>query len=171
MRRVRYSVAMSLDGYIAGPKGEYDWIVMDPEIDFAALTASFDAMVMGRKSYEAVRRMGGGPATRSMPVYVLSRTLRQQDCPGVTVSSDAAGTVAALKRAKGKDIWLWGGGSLFRSLLELDLVDSVEVAIIPVLLGGGIPLLPSPAERAKLKLAKHQMLKKTGTLAVEYRVA
>ncbi len=78
MRQLRYSVAASLDGYIAGPNGEYDWIVIDPEIDFAALTNSFDAMVMGRKSYEAVRRMGGGPATRSMPVYVLSRTLRQE---------------------------------------------------------------------------------------------
>jgi dihydrofolate reductase len=118
-----------------------------------------------------VRKVGGGPATRSMPLYVLSRTLRQADCRGVTVSDDAAGTVKQLKKAKGKDIWLWGGGSLFRSLLQLDLVDSVEVAIIPVLLGGGIPLLPSPAERAKLKLAKHQMLKKTGTVALEYRVA
>jgi dihydrofolate reductase len=171
MRRLRYSVAMSLDGYIGGPKGEYDWIVMDPEIDFSALTRSFDAMVMGRKSYEAVRQMGGGPATKSMPVYVLSKTLRQQDCKGVTVSDDAKGILEKLKQAKGKDIWLWGGGSLFRSLLELGLVDSVEAAVIPVLLGGGIPLLPSPAERAKLKLAKHQVLRKTGTVALEYRVA
>src|SRR5262245_13414079 len=123
MRRLRYSVAMSLDGYIGGPKGEYDWIVMDPEIDFQALTNSFDAMVMGRKSYEEVRKVGAGPATKSMPVYVLSRTLRQHDCKGVTVSDDAAGAVKTLKQAKGKDIWLWGGGSLFRSLLELGLVD------------------------------------------------
>ena len=171
MRRVRYSVAMSLDGYIAGPNGEYDWIVMDPEIDFAALMGSFDAMLMGRKTYQAAQKLGGGPASRSMSVHVLSRTLRQEDCKGATVSDDAKGTVTKLKAAKGKDIWLFGGGGLFRSLLGLGLVDTVEVAIIPVLLGGGIPLLPSPAGRAKLKLAKHQMLKQTGTVALEYRVA
>src|SRR5687767_9632162 len=88
-RRVRYSVAMSLDGYVAGPNGEYDWILMDPELDFAAFMGSVDTMVMGRKTYETARKMGGGPATRSMPVHVLSRTLRQSDCPGVTVSDDA----------------------------------------------------------------------------------
>ena len=170
-RRVRYSVAMSLDGYIAGPSGEYDWIVMDPEIDFGALMGSFDAMLMGRKTYEAAQKMGGGPASRSMQVHVLSRTLRQSDCKGVTVSDDAKASVTQLKAAPGKDIWLFGGGSLFRSLLELRLVDSVEVAIIPVLLGGGVPLLPDPAARAKLKLANHKVYSKTGTVALEYTVA
>ena len=170
MRRVRYSVAMSLDGYIAGPNGEYDWIVMDPEIDFAALMGSFDAMVMGRKTYEFARQ-NPGPATRGMTAVVLSRTLRQDDCPGVTVSDDAKGTVTKLKAAKGKDIWLFGGGSLFQSLLGLGLVDVVEVAVIPVLLGGGIPLLPAHAERAKLKLAGHRVYAKTGTVWLEYRVS
>ena len=52
-RRLRYQVAMSLDGFIAGPNGEYDWIVMDPSIDFRALYGEFDTAVMGRKTYEA----------------------------------------------------------------------------------------------------------------------
>ena len=56
------SVAMTLDGYVAGPKGESDWIVMDPEIDFAALASSFDTMLLGRNTYEAARQQGGGPA-------------------------------------------------------------------------------------------------------------
>lgn len=51
MRRVRYSVAMNLDGYIAGPNGEYDWIIMDPAIDFAALFAEFDTVLMGRRTF------------------------------------------------------------------------------------------------------------------------
>ncbi len=170
MRRVRYSVAMSLDGYVAGPNGEFDWILMDPDIDFGALTGSFDVMLMGRKTYEAARQQGGGPAMRAMQVYVFSSTLRQADCPGVTVSDSARDTVAKLKAASGKDIWLFGGGSLFRSLLGMDLVDAVEVAIIPVLLGGGIRLLPDPAERAKLKLTKHRVYAKTGTVALEYAV-
>ena len=66
MRRVRYSVAMTLDGYVAGPKVESDWIVMDPEIDFAALASSFDTMLLGRKTYEAARQQGGGPAMPGM---------------------------------------------------------------------------------------------------------
>lgn len=171
MRRVRYSVAMSLDGYVAGPKGESDWILMDPDIDFGALMSSFDVILMGRKTYEAARRQGGGPAMPGISPYVLSRTLRQPDCPGVTVSDDARNTVDELKAAPGKDIWLFGGGSLFRSLLGMGLVDTVEVAIIPVLLGGGVPLLPGPADGAKLKLTKHRVYAKTGTVALEYALA
>jgi dihydrofolate reductase len=161
---------MSLDGYVAGPKGESDWILMDPEIDFTALASSFDTMLLGRKTYEAALQMGGGPAMPGMQAYVLSRTLRQADCPGVTVSAEAKDTVAKLKGAPGKDIWLFGGGSLFNSLLGMGLVDTVEVAIIPVLLGGGIQLLPDPAKRAKLKLTKHRVYAKTGTVALEYDV-
>lgn len=161
---------MSLDGYIAGPKGEYDWIVMDPDIDFGALFKDFDTLLMGRKSYEAARQQGGGGGMPGMKAYVFSRTLSQGDCPGVTVSDNPQETVAALKQAPGKDIWLFGGGSLFGSLLKLGLVDAVEVGIIPVLLGGGIPLLPQPAQSAKLKLTKHRVYEKTGTVGLEYAV-
>jgi dihydrofolate reductase len=106
-----------------------------------------------------------------MQAYVFSRTLRQADCPGVIVSDNPAVTLATLKARRGKDIWLFGGGALFRSLLELGLVDAVEVAVIPVLLGGGVPLLPCPAMRAKLKLVKHRVYEKTGTVSLEYAPA
>jgi dihydrofolate reductase len=162
---------MTLDGYVAGPQGESDWITMDPEIDFEALASSFDTMLLGRRTYEAALRQGGGPAMPGMQAFVLSSTLRQSDCPGVTVSANARDTVAKLRAAPGKDIWLFGGGSLFRSLLGMGLVDTVEVGIIPVLLGGGIRLLPDPAERAKLKLTKHRVYATTGTVALEYDVA
>jgi dihydrofolate reductase len=162
---------MSLDGYIAGPNGESDWILMDPDIDFESLTGSFDTILMGRKTYEAARQQGEGPAMPGMQEYVLSSTLKPSDCPGVTVSDNARDTVAKLKAVPGKDIWLFGGGSLFRSLLRMGLVDAVEVAVIPVLLGGGIRLLPDPAERAKLTLTKHRVYTKTGTVALEYDVA
>lgn len=54
MRRIRYHVAMSLDGYIAGPKGEADWITPDPEVDFAALFNQFDTALLGRRTFEAM---------------------------------------------------------------------------------------------------------------------
>lgn len=170
MRSVRYSVAMSLDGYIADPTGGYDWIVMDPDIDFGALFKNFDTLLMGRKTYEMAREQGGGPAMRGMKSYVFSRTLRQEECPRVTVSADPKETVTALKQRQGKDIWLFGGGGLFQSLLALELVDAVQVAIIPVLLGGGVPVLPSPATRAKLRLTSHRIYEKTGTVLLDYAV-
>ena len=170
MRRIRYCVAASLDGYIAGPKGEYDWIIMDPEIDFGEMMSQFDTMLVGRKTFELVAQQGG-PGMDEMKVLVFSRTLKQKDHPNVTiVSKDVKKTLTALRKQKGKDIWLFGGGLLFRSLLDLGLVDTVEVGVIPVLLGGGIPLLPPPAERAKLKLTKHTVYKKTGTVGLEYTV-
>ncbi len=171
MRRVRFSVAMSLDGYIAGPNGESDWIVMDPDIDFGALMGSFDTVLLGRKTYEATRQQGGGAGMPGVRSCVFSRTLRQADCPGVTVSDNPTKKIAALKAEPGKDIWLFGGGSLFGSLLQLGLVDAVEVAIIPVLLGGGVPLMPDPAAHTKLKLTEHRVYEKTGTIALEYAAA
>jgi dihydrofolate reductase len=170
MRRVRYSVAMSLDGFIAGPKGENDWIVMDPEIDFRALMSSFDTILMGRKTYEASRGHGGG-GMPGVNAYVFSRTLKQKDCPGVTVTANARETIAGIKAKAGKDLWLFGGGGLFRSLLEQGLVDAVEVTVVPVLLGGGVKLLPEPYDVNKLTLTKHRVYEKTGTVSLEYAVA
>jgi dihydrofolate reductase len=170
MRRVRYQVAMSLDGYIAGPKGEYDWITHDPEIDFGALLAEFDTLLIGRKTFELM--VGAGQATMpGMKIFVFSRTLRQSDYLQVTIVAEkAAKTVASLKRKRGKDIWLFGGGLLFRSFLDDGLVDTVEVAVVPVLLGGGIPLLPPPATKhTKLKLAGHKVYK-TGIVLLQYKI-
>ena len=138
MRRLRYQVAVSLDGFIAGPNGEYDWIVMDPSIDFAALFKEFDTAVMGRKTYEVLTAQGGHGAMPGLEVVVFSRTLPAATHPGVRiVNDDPREIVAALKAKPGRDIWLYGGGTLFRSLLDAGLVDTVEVAVVPVLLGAG----------------------------------
>ena len=172
MRKVVYGGAMSLDGFIAGPNGEYDWIVMDPDIDFTALMARFDTFLIGRKTFEVMRRLGDtAPATPGIRNIVFSRTLRPGDCPkSMTLSDDAEGVVADLRKQPGKDIALFGGGELFRSLLAAGLVDEVGFSVVPVLLGGGIPLLPSPADRAKLKLKGHRVYEKTGTVLLEYDI-
>jgi dihydrofolate reductase len=170
MRRIRYAVAMSLDGYIAGPKGEADWIVMDSEIDFGALFEQFDTFLLGRRTFEAMGSAGqrGSPGTRT---FVFSRTLRPEDFPAVTIVAEGMEKViSALRSEPGKDIWLFGGGVLFGSLLEARLVDTVEVGIVPVLLGGGIPLLPPPATGAKLKLTGHRVYEKSGIVGLEYAV-
>lgn len=169
MRQLRYSVAASLDGYIAGPDGEFDWIVIDPEIDFAAMYAAFGGLVMGRRSYDVFVSTGGavGPA---LPTYVYSRTLQEGERGGVVIVRDAVAHVRQLKEEEGKPLWLWGGGDLFRQLAEAGLVDGIDVAIIPILLGGGIPLSPSPGPRLSLRLRAHRLYSATGTLFLEYDV-
>jgi dihydrofolate reductase len=169
VRHLRYSVAASLDGYIAGPNGEFDWIVVDSDIDFAALYASFGGLVMGRRSYDVFVETGG-PVGPPMPTYVYSRALPEGERDGVTFAKDGIAHVRALKAGDGKPLWLWGGGELFRELAEAGLVDGVDVAIIPILLGGGLPLLPTPGPRLNLRLRSQRLYKKTGTLFVEYDV-
>ena len=171
MRQVIYGGAMSLDGYIAGPNGEYDWIVMDPDIDFAAMSARFDTYLIGRKTYDAMRRMGSdGASAHGIENIVFSRTLQPAEHPTITLRTDAVREVTELRQRAGKDIALFGGGELFRSLLEAGLVDGIEMALVPVLLGGGIPLLASPAVRARLKLRGHRVYEKTGTVGLQYGI-
>jgi len=164
--RIRYQVAMSLDGYIAGPKGEADWITMDPAIDFEGLFAQFDTFLMGRRTFE-VAGAGGSPGART---FVFSRTLQPGHHPGVTIVRDVtAETVAPIRAQAVKDIWLFGGGTLFQSFLDAGLVETVEVSVMPVLLGGGVPLVSHPARRAMLTLASHRAYA-TGIVSLEYAV-
>jgi dihydrofolate reductase len=170
MKIISYGVAMSLDGYIAGPNGESDWIVPEPDFNFAELWAQFDTGIMGRKTYEpAVARLGE-KAFQGMKTYVVSRTMKPADHSGVTVISQLSReSIQAVRAQSEKDIWLFGGGETFRALLDMGEVDEVRVSVCPVLLGGGVPLLPSPAQRQKLTLVS-QKAYRFGMVSLQYEV-
>ncbi len=172
MRRVRYQVASSLDGYILGAEGDIDWIVHDPDVDFAAMFAEYDTLLMGRRTYESIP---AGTSVAAMHpnhrVLVFSRTLRPADHPDVTIVAERVReTVEELRARPGKDIWLFGGGELFRSLLELDCVDTVELALMPVVLGGGTPLLPGPPLRRRLAYTGQRVYPRSGIVLLRYDV-
>ena len=170
MRSLCYSVAMSLDGFIAGPKGEYDWIVDDSTLDMAALFSRFDTLLMGRRTFDLARSQGSLLESMRMRVVVVSSTLEPAQYKDVTIlSSGVAQAVAALKAEPGKDIWLFGGGVLFRSLLDAGLVDEVQVAVIPVLLGSGVPLIPE-GRRCSLHLDESKIYP-SGIVLLSYSVA
>ena len=170
MRRVLYRVAASLDGYIAGPHGEVDWIIHDPAVDLGKVYESVDTVLLGRRTYELTRQPGAPAWPRGWQIYVFSRTLRPEEHPGATVVSDDAGPrVAALRAEPGQDIWLFGGGSLFRSLLVAKQVDLMEVAVMPVLLGVGIPLVEAGAPVTRLTLEDVQRYP-SGLLGLRYQV-
>ncbi|MDP1569608.1 MAG: dihydrofolate reductase family protein [Vicinamibacterales bacterium] len=167
MKRIRFSAAVSLDGYIAGPNGEADWIVPDPERDFPTLIAQFDTLLVGRRTFETMVRRKR-TTMLGMRTVVLSTTLRQVDHPEVTIVSE--GVDAAVRRLRAnsqKDVWLFGGGEVFGRLLACGLVDGVELAVQPVLLGGGIPLLRETLHRHRLHLAAHRV-SQVGVVHLEY---
>lgn len=168
-RRIRYHVAVSLDGFIAGPKGEFDWIIMDPTFDFEAYFKQFDTFLLGRRTFEVTRQAGAPGMPNGTQTIVFSRTLRQRDYPDVAITREVTRTISELKKKPGKDIWLFGGGELFRSVLDAGLIDTVEVAVMPILLSQGVPLLSPGARSPSLQLTETKTLP-SGTVLLSYNV-
>ena len=147
-RKVRYGVAMSLDGYIAGPDGEYDWIAQDPEVD-ASLAEAWSR-------FEHARPMLTRENLGHRTVVVASRTLPPEG--GITVVRNLDRTeMTRLREQGGKDIWMFGGGELFRHLLAIGEIHGGDLGVIAVLLGGGVRLLPPIEQRTELKLTSHRV--------------
>lgn len=153
MRPVRYNVAASLDGFIARADHSYDWIPDDPAVDFAALFARVDTVLVGRKTWQAVEPTGLRPWPAGSRVFVFSSTLAAAPEGTTLVATDPVPLVRALRAQPGAgEIWLFGGSALFRSLLAAGLVDRVEVTVVPVLLGHGVPLAGAGAPESRLVL-------------------
>ena len=171
MRRIRYGVGMSLNGFIADARGGTEFLVSDSTYDPGPFFASIDTVIMGRVTYEEAFRLGLR-AYKGLKNYVVSTTLSPEDFPEVTVLRDI-GPLAAIRQAPGKDIWLCGGGVLLASLFTAGLVDTVELGVSPLLLGRrGTPMLalddPLLAD-VRLELTHHRALP-SGMLVLEYAV-
>jgi dihydrofolate reductase len=171
MRRICYNVAMSLDGYIADAHDAFDWIPNDDTVDFAALFARVDTYLIGRRTYETVLANGTPPWEPGTRVYVISRTLTPGSHGDVTVVAGDPVTLASSLRHEPGDgeIWLFGGGQLFATLLAANQVDAVELTIVPVLLGSGVPVVAAMPNRASLRLT-HSHVYPSGMVALHYSV-
>jgi len=170
MRNVVLGLGISIDGYIARPDGAVDFLFMPKDYSMAPFFETIDAAIMGRKSYDAAAKMGGGSfGGSSMATYVCSRTLPAGKRKGVTITAQPpAELVAELRTQDGKDIWLMGGGELARSFLEADLIDELYLGVVPVLLGAGLPLFPSGFPQRDFSLLENKTYSR-GMIALKYR--
>jgi dihydrofolate reductase len=171
MRPLRYNVAASLDGYIADSNGGFDWIPEDSSVDFAALFDRIDTVIMGRRTFDLVQSQSERAWKPGTRVYVVSRTLSAESAPGlILVRDNAVDTASSLRHEAGTgEIWLFGGGQLFATLLRGRQVDAVEVTVVPVLLGAGIPLLAAGVDRTALALTRSHVYP-SGMVALHYAV-
>ena len=152
MRKLVLNLAVSLDGYIAGPNGEYDWCFTDDDYGMTDFLKSVDATIMGGKSYRVVAEYG--QPYPDLTNYVFTRRSGESPYNNIVfVSEDIPDFVRALKQKKGKNIWLFGGSEIIHPLMEENLVDELMLAIHPVLLGAGLPLFRHFDERKALRLS------------------
>lgn len=173
MRKVTYGGAVSLDFYLAGPEEALDWLRWSD--DAAAVSAAsfkgVDTVLMGRKTFEAGQRMGGGPPMKGVTTYVFSRTLETlpEGVDAVLVAEDVADFVRRLKAEAGGGILVMGGGEIGTTLMEAGLVDEVGFSIHPVLLGGGTPAFGAMGRRFELELIEARSIARECVL-VRYRI-
>ena len=158
MRKIILQLAVSLDGFIEGPNGEFDWCFTDDDYGMTEFFKSIDAVFMGRKSYELTLSMGGSapPGFPPLKEYVFSNSLDKVEGERILISGELAKEVNKIKKEPGKDIWLFGGATLTSSFINLDLVDEMALAVHPVLLGAGKPLFQNIPGRVPLQLINTQ---------------
>jgi dihydrofolate reductase len=153
MRKIILNVAVSLDGFIEGPNGEYDWCFTDSDYGLNEFLANTDTIFFGRKSYELWAASFSNMWTDKRH-YVFSNSQQSLQTNATLISGDIETKVHELKNEDGKDIWLFGGASLTTSLINAGLVDEFLLAIHPLILAGGKPLFNGINKRNWLKLAE-----------------
>jgi dihydrofolate reductase len=183
MRKLIFQMALSLDGFYEGPKGELDWHLVDEEFyaDVYELFESLDGEIMGRKIYENMAAywptetaLREDPVTakwmNSMRKYVVSRTLKTVSWENSSLlEGDAEEAITRLKAQPGKDLGI-GGSELVASLRNPKLVDEYRFLIVPVVLGAGKPIFQGIRQRLNLKLISTKTYK-SGMTGLYYRPA
>lgn len=189
-RKLTYYVAASLDGFIAGPGGEFDAFPMPPDISAAmnetrpetvptayrepagvadAPNRRYDTVLMGKGTYLPGLHEGNPSPYAHLRQYVFSSTLDPALAEDVTfTTADPAAVVRELKREAGLGIWLCGGGKLAGALI--DEIDEIVVKRYPVLFGGGIPMLAGPYRPTRFTLVDHRTFP-SGAAVQTYRKA
>lgn len=155
MRKIILGVAVSLDGLIEGPNGEYDWCLTDQDYGMTEFMKRIDTIFYGRKSYEMMLGMeqrGQENPFAKTKSYVFSNTVTKPYPDAAIISGDIVQNVNALRQQPGKDIWLWGGASLVTSFLNAGLIDEMNLAVHPVVLGAGKPLFSNISGRKQFTL-------------------
>jgi dihydrofolate reductase len=146
MRKIVLGVGISLDGYIARPDDSLDFLFMPKDYSMAPFFATVDTAIMGRKTLEVGLKNGGAGSLSTLKAYVMSRTMRQGEHDGWTVT---------------------GGGVVAREFLKADLVDEIHLGVVPVLIGAGIPLFPAGFPQREFKLIENRTYSH-GLIAVKY---
>lgn len=151
MRQVLLNLAVTIDGYIAGPNGEYDWCFTDDDYGLTAFGKRVDTLIMGRKTYEVIASyVEKWYADKELVVF--SRTLKETPFANVrVVQEDPISFVRAMQRQPGKGIWLYGGAEVIAPFRESNAIDEMHLSVHPLLLGGGIPLF-GKGDRASFEL-------------------
>lgn len=171
MRKIILGVAVSLDGLIEGPDGEYDWCFTDQDYGMTEFLPGIDAIFYGRKTYEMMMTYEspeGEVPWKGKKSYVFSNTLKgSKDFE--LVSGDIEKKVREIKNTSGKDIWLFGGASLTTSLMNAGLVDRLWLSVHPIVLGKGKPLFSGVQKRVKTKLVESKPYN-TGLISLSYDV-
>jgi len=169
MRKVVLGLGISLDGYIARPDGAVDFLFMPKDYSMAPFFKTIDTALMGRKTYEAAMKMGGGSHGPEIATYVFSHSLPPGEREGVTFTNQPpASLIEEVRKRRGKDIWLMGGGELARDFLKADLVDELYLGIVPVLIGEGIPLFPPGFPQREFALLENKTYSQ-GLIALKYK--
>ena len=172
-RKVVLGLGISLDGYIARPNGAVDFLFMPKDYSMGPFFKTIDTAIMGRKTYEVGRKMGGAGAFggSSMIYYVMSRSQLAGERGGVIFTKQTpAELIAQIRKNRGKNIWHMGGGELAREFLKADLVDEIYLGVVPLLLGEGLPLFPSGFPERNFALLENKSYSK-GLITLKYERA
>jgi len=171
MRKVILGLAVSLDNFIEGPNGEYDWCFTDQDYGMSDFFGRTDSIFIGRKSYELIQSMTDPvPGMPEMKTYVFSNTLKEVKKGDVIISGDISRKVSEIRSEPGKDIWLFGGASLTATLMNERLVDELWLSVHPILLGSGKPLFTGITNRIPLQL-KDTKTYSSGLVSLTYDIS